>query len=417
MPTPTQTQPGVALGGLSMGGVAPREPLGMEIAAHCLDASSRSRGASRRLHSGANTPRGGGSSPRLGPRDEVLGDIVTDQQQSYSGRFLHIPRCPEHPEEPAMYFCATCECSCICAECVVQKNGRHRDHEVMRATRAHEALRARAGALMDEAVALEDDFAMVADRLAWRRKDVERAAARGRASVRSAFARVRAQLTDREAELLESLDLYETDSLSRLDHGSSEHTTRLSELRRLQESLRARCRNGGDAVEALNTYSAAKAAIAALREAFRQDDLSNAGPPDDFVGLAGSARAELDLHAEGLASLEEAVASLCERGVEFVPTAPKAPGEHPHQGYRSGISAAERVRLEAASGTPSGGYSSGHSGHGGGHCGHSGHVSHCGYSGHEAAGTSWRSPNIGPGGPVSLPRRGGLWSPRGAEVA
>ena len=38
--------------------------------------------------------------------------------------------------------------------------------------------------------------------------------------------------------------------------------------------------------------------------------------PEEFVGLAGSARAELDLHAEGLASLEEAVASLCERGVE-----------------------------------------------------------------------------------------------------
>jgi len=228
-----------------------------------------------------------------------------------------------------MYFCATCECACICAECVVQRNGRHREHEVMRATRAHEALRVRAGALMDEAVALEDDFAMVADRLAWRRKDVERAAARGRASVRSAFARVRAQLTDRESELLESLDLYETSSLSKLDHGTSEHESHLRELKQLQEGLRTRCRSGGDAVEALNTYAAAKATITALREAFRKDDFNATGPPDEFVNLAGSARAELDLHAEGLASLEEAVASLCERGVDFPATRPRPPeGDH-----------------------------------------------------------------------------------------
>ncbi|CAK9051780.1 Riboflavin biosynthesis protein RibBA [Durusdinium trenchii] len=224
-------------------------------------------------------------------------------------------------------------------ECVVQKDGRHRDHEVMRVARAHEVLKSRAGALLDEAVALEDDFAMVGDRIAWRRKDIERAAARGRASVRSAFARVRAQLNEREAELLESLDAYETGSLSSLDTGHTEYGVRLTELRRLQENLRARCRNDGDAVEALNTYSAAKAAIASWREAFRQEEF-NAAPPDEFVGLAGSARAELDVHAEGLASLEEAVASLCERGVEDrakastassaygrpPPSAPAAPG-------------------------------------------------------------------------------------------
>lgn len=177
-------------------------------------------------------------------------------------------------------------------------------------------MRARAGALLDEALALEDDFAVVTDKLAWRRKDIERAAARGRASVRSAFARVRAQLADRESELLESLDTYESDSLKRLERGTSDHEVRLGELRRLQESLRARCRDG-DPVPALNAYAAAKAAIVSLRESFRQDEMSTAAAPEEFIGLAGSARAELDLHAEGLASLEEAVASLCERGAEF----------------------------------------------------------------------------------------------------
>merc|ERR1712192_19977 len=92
-------------------------------------------------------------------------------------------------------------------------------------------------------------------------------------------------------------------------------------LRQLQETLRARCR-GSDAVGALNAYAAAKASITSLREAFRQDEISAAGPPDEFVNLAGSARAELDLHAEGLASLEEAVASLCERGIDFPSQAP-----------------------------------------------------------------------------------------------
>lgn len=215
-----------------------------------------------------------------------------------------------------MYFCATCECACVCADCVVA--GKHQGHEVMKVSRAHDALRARAGALLDEALALEDDFAVVQDKLSWRRKDFERAAARGRASVRSAFARVRAQLADREAELLASLDSYEYGSLTRLDGGTSEHNHHLSELRQLQETLRAKCRTG-NAVSALNAYAAAKRSIAHLRESFRNLEINagTSGPPDDFIGLAGSARAELDLHAEGLASLEEAVATLCERGIDF----------------------------------------------------------------------------------------------------
>jgi hypothetical protein len=186
----------------------------------------------------------------------------------------------------------------------------------MKVGRAHDALRARTGALLDEALALEDDFAVVQDKLSWRRKDVERAAARGRASVRSAFARVRAQLADREAELLESLDTYEQGSLVRLDGGSSEHGARLAELQLLQNTLRSKTR-AGDAVSALNAYAAAKASITSLRGSFRQDEISMANAPDDFIGLAGSARDELDLHAEGLASLEEAVANLCERGIDF----------------------------------------------------------------------------------------------------
>jgi len=220
-----------------------------------------------------------------------------------------------------MYFCATCECACICAECVVQKEGRHREHEVMKATRACEALRSRLTVLLDDAVSLEDDLSLVSDRLAWRRKDIERAAARGRASVRSAFARVRAQLADRESELLESLDTYESSSLSRLEQGTTEQSSYLTELRHLQDRLRSRCRSGDDAVEALNAYVQAKAAVASIRDMLHQEDLVAAPAPEEFVGLAGSARAELDLHAAGLASLEEAVASLYERGVETYSTA------------------------------------------------------------------------------------------------
>jgi len=134
-------------------------------------------------------------------------------------------------------------------------------------------------------LALEDDFAVVADKLAWRRKDIERAAARGRASVRSAFARVRAQLAEREAELLESLDSYESESSTKLDRGITDHDGRLVELRRLQDSLRSRCR-AGDAVEALNTYAVAKGAIASLREAFRQDEISTTRGYSSFDGLS-----------------------------------------------------------------------------------------------------------------------------------
>eukprot|EP00929_Paragymnodinium_shiwhaense_P083588 TRINITY_DN44607_c0_g1_i1.p1 TRINITY_DN44607_c0_g1~~TRINITY_DN44607_c0_g1_i1.p1 ORF type:complete len:595 (-),score=79.69 TRINITY_DN44607_c0_g1_i1:129-1913(-) len=264
------------------------------------------------LVAGDRPSAGSGASPRS-RQASVLQQRPPHRELVIPGEF-GFHGCPEHPNEAATYFCATCECLCVCSECIV--HGPHRSHEVMRVGRAAEALRARAGALLDEALALEDDFAVVTDKLAWRRKDIERAAARGRASVRSAFARVRAQLADREAELLESLDTYENDSLTRLETGSSDHEARLNELRRLQDTLRARCRSG-DAVEALNAYATAKAAIVKLRDAFQKDDINVAGSPEEFIGLAGSARAELDLHAEGLASLEEAVASLCERGAEF----------------------------------------------------------------------------------------------------
>mmetsp|Transcript_50835 Transcript_50835/g.91363 ORF Transcript_50835/g.91363 Transcript_50835/m.91363 type:complete len:581 (+) Transcript_50835:66-1808(+) len=262
-------------------------------------------------------------SPRMMPREPVADALQAETENAWSGRTAHMPRCPVHPEEPATYFCATCEVPCICAECVVQKNGIHRDHEVLRVGRAHEVLKARAGILLDEAVALEDDFSVIGDRIAWRRKDIERTAGRGRASVRTAFQRVRAQLNEREAELLQSLDTYESESLGGLDSGHDDHAGRIAEIRRLQDNLRSHCRSGRDAVEALNTYAAAKSAIASLREIFRQEEINSAGAPDEFVGLAGSARSELDLHAEGLASLEQAVASLCEKGDQFAVPSPK----------------------------------------------------------------------------------------------
>lgn len=172
----------------------------------------------------------------------------------------------------------------------------------------------RAGALLDEASVLQDDLAVAADRLAWRRKDVERATARGRASVRNAFERVRAQLADREAELLESLDAYEADTLSRLDVGIGSHDTLMSDLRDVQDTIRARCR-GGEAVDALNSYARAKQTIALVREGFAsQEDVSLHAQPDQFVGIAGTARQELSLHAEGLATLEDAVRHLCTAG-------------------------------------------------------------------------------------------------------
>lgn len=256
----------------------------------------------------AVSPRGAPASPR------GLSPSATDSPSSRSS-LAHIPRCPDHPTELATYFCATCECFCICAECIVQRNGRHRDHEVLRAGQAHEKLRSRSTMLLDEAVALEDDFSMDADKLSWRKKDIERSAARGRASVRGAFERVRAQLNDREHELLEALDKYETNELEKIESAHGEHATRMDQLREIQENLRTRCRHGGSAVEALNSYAQAKQVIEELSQAARSmnPEVGRAELPEEFVGLAGAARDELDLHAQGLASLGEAVYSLTRR--------------------------------------------------------------------------------------------------------
>merc|ERR1719320_915791 len=109
---------------------------------------------------------------------------------------------------------------------------------------------------------------------------------------------------------MESLDLFESQNLGKIDSGYAEHAERLDELRRLQAELRHQCQSG-QAVEALNSYVAAKKAITGLTLALRSDDRLQTQPPEEFLGLAGSARAELDMHADGLASLEDAVQRLC----------------------------------------------------------------------------------------------------------
>mmetsp|Transcript_51163 Transcript_51163/g.121600 ORF Transcript_51163/g.121600 Transcript_51163/m.121600 type:complete len:452 (+) Transcript_51163:112-1467(+) len=279
-------------------GIVTREPINREPLA------STDRAVGR----GGNTRSGSRPISPSSQQLDVLAPVRHQQQQQRQS----VALCPESGE-PATYFCITCECACICAECVV--HGKHRGHEVVKVTRAYEALRARAGALLDEASALEDELAAVADRIVWRRKDIERATARGRSSVRGAFARVRTRLAEREAELLQSLDSYEEEAISKLSRGTNEQDTRLQDLRGLQETLRSQVR-GGDAAEALNSYVAAKSTIKTIREGFQQDELNDIGAPKEFVGLAGTARTELDMHAEGLASLEEAVGRLCERGMD-----------------------------------------------------------------------------------------------------
>ncbi|KRX10819.1 hypothetical protein PPERSA_00989 [Pseudocohnilembus persalinus] len=57
----------------------------------------------------------------------------------YSSKSLMVNNiqqfCKQHPEEEVMYFCFTCETSCLCAECVI--NGTHKDHEVKTIKKAY----------------------------------------------------------------------------------------------------------------------------------------------------------------------------------------------------------------------------------------------------------------------------------------
>ena len=43
--------------------------------------------------------------------------------------------CPAHPDEQIAYFCVTCNCPPICAECVI--HGAHRGHDVQNIRKAH----------------------------------------------------------------------------------------------------------------------------------------------------------------------------------------------------------------------------------------------------------------------------------------
>jgi len=268
---------------------------------------------------------------------------AADTEAQASGRIMRHAICPEHPQELATYFCFTCDCFCLCAECIVHQVNKHRNHEVLRLGAAQERVRPQAGVLVDRLVELEDAYVREIDKSNWQQKEVERVAARGRGGLRSAFERVRTQVAEREESLLEALDHFEATALAEVEAQLADHGAQLKDLTALQDAIRTLSRTEQTPVEALNVYVAAKDSVGQLSKAIRQISLKPAQLPDEFNSLNEGNIHERDLHV-----------ALSDNWSQFLPGlfagsprgggAPSSPTKHPAAG--GGGEAAQRHRQQ-----------------------------------------------------------------------
>jgi len=198
---------------------------------------------------------------------------VTDATRPQSGP-AHVSKfdtsftrvCQTHPEEPLQFFCLDCETEPVCAECVVHHGSAHHGHRVLKIKEAfmrlsNEELPRLEQMARDRAEAR----AQAAQRAEALRRDLSLTISQGRQRIQEAFVRLRVGLSQKEAQLLAGVEDCVRAADAVLQVRGAQVEERAGQVWD-SHSMLSKFETRGDEVKALNTYAAARVAVARFLE-------------------------------------------------------------------------------------------------------------------------------------------------------
>ncbi|CAE8604930.1 unnamed protein product [Polarella glacialis] len=163
-------------------------------------------GVPDRGRSGSSTPsqepEGRSQSPLPAPKPTVHG---TPQWPVQSGEICDS-FCPFHPEESVRFFCLDCQTECTCAECAVQRDGRHYGHDVVNVRSAYHRLSSSIDSLLVASSARAQERAEALKRSAALRLELDLILSRGKQGIQEAFNRLHASIQHKESALLKGAE-------------------------------------------------------------------------------------------------------------------------------------------------------------------------------------------------------------------
>jgi len=248
---------------------------------------------------GISPGRGADISPRAG--EQAVMPMAAVGPVPFVRKFL---RCPAHPDEPLQFFCLTCECECICAECAL--HGEHRNHDVLNLREATKQLPNRAAELLGTARVRAEEIGGVVEGLKGERHNLTSVVAQSRRELGSQFDAVKAGLAAEEqalmvevqrccsevGEILQPADqaaevlMREAQSQLRRHHGSGDAIHSLNAFVKLSDALAVPplCKDAGIGIEELKAqlqrgFESRLSSIASLAA---QIDKLKSTSPDPF---------------------------------------------------------------------------------------------------------------------------------------
>jgi hypothetical protein len=159
--------------------------------------------------------------------------------------------CKEHGEE-LTYYCFTCQCKCICSECVV--HGVHKNHEVSNVKRAYPIVVEKAEDLLFQLQHRIHDIHSVQNALDLKKKELTESTNEIKQQMSASFEEIRIRLQKREKEILEKADLFLQEHLQELNTYSRVLNSKTASLNKIIDTINSNILRK-DEVNLLNFYS------------------------------------------------------------------------------------------------------------------------------------------------------------------
>lgn len=188
------------------------------------------------------------TTPHISPRATT--PFISPRKNEELSLQVSTPRrfesCPLHPEESLQYFCLTCECQCICAECVI--HGEHRGHDVLKIREAVKQLPQRSAELLKTARLRAEELTGMVEGVKTERENVAIFVMNSRQELSRQFEMVRAGLAAEETVLMGEVQRCSSEVLELIDVGDQTSEAHVQEAYQVLRRQNA----AGDAIASLN---------------------------------------------------------------------------------------------------------------------------------------------------------------------